>query len=299
MGRKPKGAEPNWVIYKTTNLINNKCYIGKDKYNNPKYIGSGLILKQAIKKYGIENFKKEVIEICDSQPKCDEREIFWIKEINSFYPIGYNINTGGKGGDNITNNPNKKEIILTFSKSNAGRKISIEERARRSLDRKGKSQNPCKKTKCPNCNYVGDIRNMIRWHFDKCKSLIGIKTERCPHCTAIIKKCNHIIHYNNCIKNPNVDMEQHIHIKNNYMKLVYKERNYIPTEEHKKKISLGSLGRKKTRKTKKLHKESFKKRWIKIKESNIFYTCKYCEIKSISLGNMIRWHNDNCKKKLK
>lgn len=39
------------IIYKTTNLINNKIYIGQDKNNNPKYLGSGDLLKKAIKKY--------------------------------------------------------------------------------------------------------------------------------------------------------------------------------------------------------------------------------------------------------
>jgi hypothetical protein len=36
------------IIYKTTNLINDKIYIGKDKHNNPKYYGSGLILNRSI-----------------------------------------------------------------------------------------------------------------------------------------------------------------------------------------------------------------------------------------------------------
>jgi hypothetical protein len=49
------------IIYKTTNLINGKIYIGKDKHNNDNYIGSGKILKQAIAKYGRNNFVKEVM----------------------------------------------------------------------------------------------------------------------------------------------------------------------------------------------------------------------------------------------
>jgi len=40
------------IIYKTINLINNKSYIGKDHKNNPEYLGSGKLLKHAIKKYG-------------------------------------------------------------------------------------------------------------------------------------------------------------------------------------------------------------------------------------------------------
>jgi hypothetical protein len=48
-------------IYKTTNLINGKIYIGKRSHENPekdRYLGSGRVLIQAIKKYGRENFKK-------------------------------------------------------------------------------------------------------------------------------------------------------------------------------------------------------------------------------------------------
>ena len=41
------------IIYKTTNLINGKFYIGKDSKNDPNYLGSGKILKKAFKKYGI------------------------------------------------------------------------------------------------------------------------------------------------------------------------------------------------------------------------------------------------------
>jgi hypothetical protein len=55
------------IIYKTTNLINNKIYIGKSNTNNSDYLGSGKRLKLAIKKYGKENFKKEMLR---SNLKC-------------------------------------------------------------------------------------------------------------------------------------------------------------------------------------------------------------------------------------
>ena len=45
------------VIYKTTNLITGKIYVGQDSRDNPQYLGSGIILSYAIKKYGKENFK--------------------------------------------------------------------------------------------------------------------------------------------------------------------------------------------------------------------------------------------------
>ena len=94
------------VIYKTTNLINNRFYIGKDKNNNPSYMGSGLLLKQAIVKYGIENFKKEILEVCNSESDMNEREIYWITELRDTQC--YNIADGGDGGDVFTHHPNKE-----------------------------------------------------------------------------------------------------------------------------------------------------------------------------------------------
>lgn len=99
------------VIYKTTNLINDKIYIGKDSKHNPEYLGSGKLLKQAIKKYGASNFNKTIIEKCSSTDTLNEREIFWISFYNSTdRNIGYNIACGGTGGDTISNHPNKAEI---------------------------------------------------------------------------------------------------------------------------------------------------------------------------------------------
>jgi hypothetical protein len=66
------------VIYQTTNLITGIKYIGKDKNNNPNYIGSGADLKIAIKEYGKHNFKKEIIEHCNSINHLVEREAYWL-----------------------------------------------------------------------------------------------------------------------------------------------------------------------------------------------------------------------------
>lgn len=102
------------VIYKTTNTINNKIYIGKDCKNKPNYLGSGKILLIAIKKYGKQNFKKEIIDIAATQVELQQKEIYWI----DFYKsrdknIGYNICVGGEGGDTISNNPFYKKKKFT------------------------------------------------------------------------------------------------------------------------------------------------------------------------------------------
>jgi group I intron endonuclease len=111
------------IIYKTTNLINGKLYIGKDKYNNPEYLGSGKLLVKAIKKYGKENFKKEILEYCENDDHMAEREKYWISIHNACVSENYyNIGEGGFGGDNITNNPNRTEIC---EKIKAARKLQV------------------------------------------------------------------------------------------------------------------------------------------------------------------------------
>lgn len=108
------------IIYKTINLVTGKFYIGKDKYNNPNYFGSGVKLKDAIKKYGINNFNKEIVEYCKSYEHLNERERFWILYYQSTNPlIGYNISTGGDGGDNFTNHPNKEQYRHKLSVSSS------------------------------------------------------------------------------------------------------------------------------------------------------------------------------------
>ena len=105
------------IIYKTTNLVNGKIYIGQDKNNNPAYLGSGKILHLAFQKHGVENFNKEILEECESVQELNEREKHWISFYNSTdRKIGYNIALGGNGGDTISNHPNKDEIRRKHSK---------------------------------------------------------------------------------------------------------------------------------------------------------------------------------------
>ena len=87
-------------IYKITNQLNNKCYIGqttdyKRRFQEHKNLGYGTeenkLLYYAIKKYGIENFSFEVIE--DKTSKYNEREKYWIQYYDSF-ENGYNMTQG-------------------------------------------------------------------------------------------------------------------------------------------------------------------------------------------------------------
>ena len=81
------------IIYKITNLLNNKIYVGADRKNNNEYLGSGIVIRRIVKKYGTINFKKEILEECKSEKQLIERESYWIKELDSSNPdIGYNVN---------------------------------------------------------------------------------------------------------------------------------------------------------------------------------------------------------------
>ena len=86
-------------IYLTTNLVNGKIYIGQhiaQEFEPNKYIGSGILLKKAIKKYGKDNFKNELLCECLSQSELDEKEIYFISKFDSQNPeIGYNLCAGG------------------------------------------------------------------------------------------------------------------------------------------------------------------------------------------------------------
>ena len=79
-----------YTIYKVTNKINGKCYIGKHQTDdiNDGYMGSGKLIKQAIRKYGLDNFSKEILFIFDNEDDMNvkERELVVIGE--GSYNIG-------------------------------------------------------------------------------------------------------------------------------------------------------------------------------------------------------------------
>lgn len=90
------------IIYKTTNLINNKIYVGMHSTDNLNdgYLGSGWILKQAIKKYSKENFKREVLLVLSNRKEAREVEALLVDTEFIARQNTYNLQEGGMGVEN-------------------------------------------------------------------------------------------------------------------------------------------------------------------------------------------------------
>lgn len=92
-------------IYKITNLVNGKMYVGQSRFIEKRWSkhrseannGNKLPLYSAIRKYGIENFKFEIIEEC-SVNDLNEREAYYMYNLNTFQPNGYNIRIPAEEG---------------------------------------------------------------------------------------------------------------------------------------------------------------------------------------------------------
>lgn len=89
-----------YILYKIINKVNNKFYIGVHKTTNihDDYFGSGNYIKAAIKKHGINNFKKEILDIFTNAKKAYKKERELVNEELIRNKNCYNIKIGGRGG---------------------------------------------------------------------------------------------------------------------------------------------------------------------------------------------------------
>ena len=107
-------------VYYITNLINNKKYIGITSRNvNIRFqehcSHRQTLVYDAVKKYGKENFKIEILESNIQKSDIDKRERYFIKFYNTLVPNGYNLSTGG-----ISNKDLNEETRKRLSKMNMG-----------------------------------------------------------------------------------------------------------------------------------------------------------------------------------
>lgn len=118
-------------IYKTTCLVSGKIYIGQHQTNNLNdgYLGSGTLFKKDVITFGVQNFKREILEFCSDASSLHKSERRWISIFNAIDSvIGYNQQSGG--------GVRSLEVRIKISESHRGNRENREIKKRRSLGHK-------------------------------------------------------------------------------------------------------------------------------------------------------------------
>ena len=133
-------------VYCITNNLNGMKYVGmtsKTIEESKNYYGSGRYITRAVKKLGRQHFTKEIIEVCDNLEYLKEREIFWIKNLNTRHPLGYNLTDGGDGVVNLCEESREKrrqklKLLIGKNHPHYGVKRSEETKLKMRLSKLGK-----------------------------------------------------------------------------------------------------------------------------------------------------------------
>lgn len=119
-------------IYKFTNLITNKIYIGKRQSStfDECYYGSGKKWRESLN--GVDkktSIKREVLQWCETKEELLQSEVFWIKQYNSQDgTIGYNIHKGGSGGNMINDHDKWSQMHRGQNNGRYGKEVTQETR---------------------------------------------------------------------------------------------------------------------------------------------------------------------------
>lgn len=134
-------------LYKITNNFDNKIYIGQTNHPELRWQQhkskarsdevADQVICRAMRKYGIDNFKMEIIMTCETLEEINELEIKYIKDCESLVPNGYNVSAGGgKLNDTPEIRARISESLKRFYKNNPnpnkGRVVSEETRKKQS-----------------------------------------------------------------------------------------------------------------------------------------------------------------------
>ena len=115
----------HYLIYKITNRLNNKFYVGKHKTENKDdgYFGSGILIERAIAKHGKENFVKEILFELPTEDAMNQKEADIVDEDFVARDDTYNIKLGGDGGFDYINST-RKNIYPNHNRTDAFRRAA-------------------------------------------------------------------------------------------------------------------------------------------------------------------------------
>jgi group I intron endonuclease len=119
----PRKQKKYHYLYKTTNLINNKFYVGMHSTDDLEdgYLGSGKYLRNAVNYYGKENFKTEILEFFDNREILKEKEIELVTKDFIKIPLCMNLQVGGFGGPYDSNWARTSEYRKKVSDNTKGK----------------------------------------------------------------------------------------------------------------------------------------------------------------------------------
>jgi len=209
----------HYTVYKITNKVNGKIYIGKHQTKdlNDGYMGSGKRLTLAIEKYGIENFEKEILFVFDNEIEMNEKEAELVSEEFVKKDTNYNLCPGGKGGWGYVNSSGKNLRTGMVHSEEArskmshpgntfrlGMKTSDETKRKLSIAMKGRIGNPGPKSKEHRKKISEALKgNQInagrKFPNRKKRDPIEFEIVQCPHCNKKGKKnAMKRWHFDNC-----------------------------------------------------------------------------------------------------
>jgi hypothetical protein len=264
------------MLYVVTNRLNGKFYIGVHETPNPHddYLGSGTSITKAVKKYGRENFYREVVEFYPDSDSAYSAEAEIVTEDLIRHPMCYNNTVGGIGGwshidirgDNHHMRRGGSAKVWESRKKKQNWRESLAETVRRNI-KKAHEFNTGKKR-------PREIVEKIA------KSNTGQKRspESCLKMSIAAKN------------KPQMSEETRRKISENSKKAVDNGRDM-------RALSLLGNEKKKTQEFRSRARDHMNERYKKLKESGEKFTCIHCGLQSLVKSNITRWHNDNCRHK--
>lgn len=255
-----------YTIYKTTNLINGKIYIGKHitENLNDSYLGSGIRLGNSIRKYGTENFKKEILYIFENEQEMNDKEKELVTDEFCKRGDNYNLAPGGQGGCIALgkDNPLREKTLRSLRKS-------LTEEKRKILSDKAKKNHEKKK--------IG-MYNKIQ--SDHQKQTVSKLMKGVPKSEEFIKKQKKSL-----FETLNADG------------YVHPNTGLVRSVETRKKISANHAdfsGANNPMYNKK-HSEETKRKLSEKAKNQPKIKCEYCSMET-SKANYKRWHGERCKR---